>query len=230
MKQIAICICVLLILTSCRQTGKKIISEDEINVEAKNKLESSTVKSSLPPTDSAKLVNHLDSLPTIKFPYKSEDYNRDFDSINLSEFKEKRLFNIPVKLIPTNIGGGSIDDDLIDSTFNLVEKNYKGAWNLIAKRPEFVVVELSSTDSEGIKLVTLKYDLSVIDAINIAISDPRRHYPWFANRHSTINKNLTIVLQHIYTTSDTPTPEGKEISEEKWHIDKTGHFRKSSYQ
>jgi|GEM_PF-6818952 len=228
MKQAAICVWGLLILTSCMQPDKKTANKDSLRVEIRNK--TNPVKSFMPLTDSAKLVKHIDSLPPIKFPFKSEAYNRNFASINLSEFKGKKLFNIPVKLIPAVIGGGSIDDEIADSTFDLAEKNYKGAWNLIAKNAQFIVVEAVSSTTNGVKLVTLKYDLSVIDAIDIAIADPRGHYPWFANRHSIINKNLTIILQHEYTISNTPKSEEKETSEENWYIDKTGRFRKSSHQ
>jgi len=222
MKQFAIYILLLLIITSCRQAEKKATKTV--------KKDSGAVKATVPLTDSIKLVRRLDRLPKIKFPFKSEAYNRDFDSVDLSEFKNKRLFKIPVKLIPTVIGSGGIDDHDVDSTFNLAEKNYKGAWNLIEKRPKFIVVEIKSAYFNGVKLVTLTYHLDVIDAIDIAIADPSGHYPWFADRHAIINKDLTILLQHEYTMDETEGDSEKETSEEKWYIDKTGHFRKSKDQ
>jgi hypothetical protein len=88
MKQIATYILGLLILTSCRQPNRKTVNKDSPNVETKNKIENSTIKSSVPVTDSAKLMKHLDSLPKIKFPYKSEFYNRSFSKIDLSDFKK----------------------------------------------------------------------------------------------------------------------------------------------
>ncbi len=215
----------LLLLISCNhkssQTNIQIIKKDtDVNIAVKL----------LPTTDSGKLMLHLDSLPKIKFPFKSEAYNREFDSIDLSEFKNKKLFNLSFTRIPTTIGGGGLDDERVDSTFNLVEKNYKGAWNLIVKKPKFIVVEIQSIYFNGVKLVTLTYNLEVIDAINIAIADPSGHYPWFADRHSIINQNLTLILQHEYIMNETENSAETETSHEKWFIDKTGHFKKSKNQ
>ena len=181
----------------------------------------------MPLTDSVRLLKHLDSLPPIKFPFGSEAYNRNFNSINLSEFKGKKLFKLKFTRIPTTIGSGGLDDDRIDSTFNLTDIQYKAQWNLIKKTPKFVVVEVNS---EGAMLVTLNYHLEVIDAIITGIADPGGHYPWFASRHSVINNNLTILLQHEYTMNETEDSVDKEKSEEKWFIDKTGHFRKKAKQ
>jgi hypothetical protein len=223
MKHAAIYIILLPIITACRHSEKNSGTRTVKN-------DSANVKAPVPLTDSIKLLRHLDSLPKIKFPFKSEAYNVHFDSMNLSEFKNKKLFKIPVKLIPTVIGSGGIDDHGADSTFNLVEKNYKGAWDLIEKKPTFIVVEINSIYFQGVKLVTLTYDLHVIDAINIAAADPLGHYPWFADRHAIINKDLTILLQHEYIMNETDNDAETETSEEKWYIDETGHFRKNKHQ
>ena len=206
MKQHAIYILLVVTSISCRHTKKngnaETLKKDRVTVEAP-----------IPITDSIKLLKHIDSLPKIKFPFKSEAYNRRFDSVNLSEFKNKKLLKIRVRLIPTGIGGGGIDDHGVDSTFNLVEKNYKGAWNLIEKRPKFIAVEIESAYFSGVKLVTLSYHLDVIDAIDVAIADPSSHYPWFADRHAIINKDLTILLQHEYVMNETDSDAEKETSE-----------------
>src|SRR5215207_10098303 len=74
-------------------------------------------------SDSALLQKHLDSLPILTFPYHSEFHNRDFPQIDLSEFLNKKLTQLPFKQIPTVIGGGAFDQREEDSTFNLVNEN-----------------------------------------------------------------------------------------------------------
>jgi len=64
---------------------------------------------------------YVDSLPAVKFPYQSDDYNRDFPVIDLTEFKHKNFFKLKFTRILTVIDGGGIDDDRIGSTFNLTD-------------------------------------------------------------------------------------------------------------
>ena len=175
------------------------------------------VKPILPTTDSGRLILHLDSLPKIKFPFKSEWYNRTFPTVCISEFKNKKLFNLPLKLIPTQIG---LDDDEADSTFNLVDTTYRGKWNLIIKKPNFIVLEVEN------HLVTMAYDLKVIDAINSAGAQGNNH--WNVERFSTIYKNLKIVIhnEYIVQVDEAGNFETQAKWNEKWFIDKNGHFKK----
>lgn len=228
MKQVAFYILGLLSFTSCKQPVNKIINKGSQNVERIKNTINNTLKTSVSLTNSAKLIKHLDSLPKIKFPYESEWYNRSFPTIDISDFKNKKLFKIRYKLIETQIGGGLLDDDRIDSTFNLADTiSYKAGWNLIEKTPQFVVIEVN----DGVKLVTLTYNLKVIDAINSAVADPSGNSHFNANRHSTIYKNLKIVLHHEYSVQvDERGNFEKEEDSEKWFIDKMGHFQKNKNQ
>ncbi len=176
--------------------------------------------------DNAILLKRLDSLPSIRFPYHSEFYNRDFPKISLALFSSKKLTEIPFKKIRTVIGAGGIDDRE-DSTFNLVNQNYEAAWNLIAKRPRFFVVEVQDN---GVFLVSLSYTLKPIDAIRIAMADPAGNKHWYANRYSYISKELKITMHHLYAMNGGPEEdykiEEKATSKEKWIISKTGYFKK----
>ncbi|SDE33939.1 hypothetical protein SAMN05216464_105274 [Mucilaginibacter pineti] len=218
MKYLIIGILALITITACTQPDNKNAGVKKDSLGANKPLP----KAPAPVTDSAKLMHHLDSLPPVKFPYLSEWYNRTFPVIDLSEFKVKKLFDVKLKLIPTQAGGGAIDYNEADTTFNLTDSNYKAQWNLIAKTPRFMVVEVYG---DGVQLVTLTYKLKVIDAINSAAAQGNNH--WNANRQSVISKNLTIVLQHEYSVQvddenhfDTETEE-----EQHWFINKNGYFR-----
>ena len=174
--------------------------------------------------DSIALLKHLDSIPKINFPYNSTTSN-GFTTINLSEFKNKKLFDIPYKRIPTIIGGGGINMDETDSTFNLTDKNFIAEWNLIKKTQKFLVIEVKFN---YVKLVTMDYNLNVIDAIESGASDPSSNVHFSAERVSIINNDLTIDLVHTYSVqTDEKYNYNTETQEENWFIDKNGFFRKS---
>lgn len=206
-----------LFLTSCEQKNSQTITQI-------NKKETTITKiytKQVVPTDSSRLRLHLDSLPKIKFPYESSGNNAQFN-IDLSEFKNKQLFNVPYKRIPRQVGGGFVDDDEDDTTFNLVDTNYKAQWNLVAKTPKFVVVNVYDNPS---KMVTLTYDLKIIDAITFSAWQGNNH--WTAQRFSTINQDLNIVLYHQYRVQvDEKDNFQYETEHEKWFIDKKGYFKK----
>jgi len=175
----------LLFLTSCQHSNNKSVSQLIENKSAAKKI-------LVPITDSGKLIAHLDSLPQIKFPYGEGGPDQQTSPVlNLSEFKNRKLFNLPLTRIKTQIGGGILDDDRVDSTFNLTDNKFKASWDLIAKTPKFFVIEIN-----GVILATLTYNLKVIDAINTETHDPANNNHFNADRYSTINKNLTIVLHH----------------------------------
>lgn len=202
----------LLFVTSCGHSNKKFVGQ---TIEK----DSIKKKASVPITDSCKLMAHLDSLSQIKFPYGEDGQDQKVSPVlNLSEFKGKKLFNLPLTLIPTKIGGGILDDNRVDSTFNLTENNFKANWELITRTPKFFVIEI-----DGIVLATLTYDLKVIDAINTETHDPGNNNHFNADRHSTINKDLTIVLHNKWYMAGGEGDES-EKDDEDWCINKGGHF------
>jgi hypothetical protein len=208
-------VCGLLLLCFCKQTKEKITNEiilaDSTKIEA------------IQPTDSILLLKHLDSLPRINFPFLSDFYNRSFPTvIDLSTFKNHKLFNLPFTRIPRGTDVGSIDEDVKDTTFNLTDNNYKAEWNLIAKTPKFVVLEVHS---DYVFLVTLTYDLKLIEAIRTGYADPAGNVHWHTDRHAIINKDLTIILQHYSEVQVADHNYDKQITEEKWFIDKEGHVK-----
>ena len=183
-------------------------------------------KNDLLQSDSALLLKHIASLPGITFPYKSEFYNRTFPEIDLATFKNRKLTKIRFRQIPTIIGAGGIDEDNADTTFSLVNENYKARWNLIARRPTFIVLEI---DDNGIFLVTMKYSMEVIDAIRIAMTDRASNTHWYATRYVYITKNLGISMHHLFAMNGGPPnykTEEQDTSKEKWTINKTGQFLK----
>ncbi len=216
MKYLTICICGLLLLCSCGPTVNKIADETIL-------ADTSRI-STIQPTDSILLLWHLDSLPKITFPFLSEFYNRNFSTvIDLHAFKDKRLFNLPFKRIEREAGGGSIDYEPEDSTFNLTDNDFQAQWNLIAKTPKFIVLEVYTGYAF---FVTITYNLRVIDAIRSGYADPAGNVHWHADRHSIINKDLTILLQHYYEVQvDEKYNYDSETTEEKWLIDSNGHFK-----
>jgi hypothetical protein len=217
-------LCILIIFFGCQTNEKQ-------NIVGKDIIKTDTVKHSVTQktnqSDSTLLLHHLDSLPSIQFPYHSVFYNLDFPEIDLSEFSNKKLTQLPFKKIPRVIGGGSFDQEEEDSTFNLINEAKKAEWNLIAKHNNFFLVEARDN---GVFLVTLTYNLQPIDAIRIAMADKAGNRHWNANRHSYISKDLTITLRHFYAQvggiEDHYTVEGIEQSKENWMIDLTGHFKK----
>ncbi|MDB5114593.1 MAG: hypothetical protein JWQ79_85 [Mucilaginibacter sp.] len=234
MKKLIPYIIVVLLLAACihRKTnvGKKDSLATKIAVQPIIKKDS-IIKKTYPLTDSGQLMRHLDSLP--KFSFDSElGVPTLADAISLSQFKNKKLFNIPLKLIPTVIGGGGIDhaDDLdnnnnlpdsIKETFDLVDtsNHNKTTAIVIAITPKFVVLDLN-----GI-LLTLNYKVEVIDAINMKISTGNPH--WHSWRETTIHKDLSLVLHHYYEVqTDEQGHFDREHKLENWFIDTDGHIKK----
>jgi hypothetical protein len=215
MKNLTIYIFALFVITSCRQ--KK---EHSDNKAIQTNFKSTNVKTQS--TDSVLLLKHLDSLSKINFPFKSEFNNREFLTvIDLHEFKNKKLFNLPFKRIEREAGGGLIDYNTKDSTFNLTDNNFKAQWNLISKNPKFLVLEVYA---DFAFFVTITYDLKVIDAIRSGYVSGNAH--WLAERHSIINKDLTIKLQHYYEVqTDEKYNYDSGTTEEKWFIDNKGFFK-----
>lgn len=214
----------MLTIVGCQTNEKQnTVSKDVTKAETVKHI----VEQKMQLSDSALLIKHLDSLPSVRFPYHSEFYNRDFPQIDLSEFSNKKLIQLPFKQIPTVIGGGGFDQQEEDSTFNLINEAKKAEWNLIAKHKNFFLAEVKDN---GVFLVTLTYTLQPIDAIRIAMADPAGNRHWNANRHSYISKDLIITLYHFYGqisgSKDNYKVEGIEKSKEKWMIDLTGHFKK----
>lgn len=202
----------LLFLTSCRHPNNKLVGQPFKN-------DSVTKKISVPLTDSSKLMAHLDSLPKIRFPYgEGGQDQKNSPVLNLSEFKDKKLFNIPLTRILTKVGGGILDDDRVDSTFNLTDQSFKANWELIARTPKFFVIEI-----DGIVLATLTYNLKVIDAIKTETHDPANNNHFNADRYSTIDKDLTIVLHHKWYMAGEEGDES-EKEDEDWFINKDGRF------
>ncbi|MBK8847505.1 MAG: hypothetical protein IPO27_13540 [Bacteroidetes bacterium] len=68
-------------------------------------------------------------------------------------FKRTNYSNFLSEYLGPDIG--SIDAEENDTTFNLTDNNYIAKWNLIAKTPKFVVLEVHS---DYAFLVTLTYD------------------------------------------------------------------------
>lgn len=73
-------------------------------------------------------------------------------------------------------------------------------------------------------LATLTYNLKVIDAINTETHDPGNNNHFNADRYSTINKDLTIVLHHKWYMAGEGQYNENEKSDEDWFIDKDGRF------
>ncbi|PWK80331.1 hypothetical protein LX99_00796 [Mucilaginibacter oryzae] len=179
-------------------------------------------------TDSAKLLKHLDSLPKATFPRIVSDWNRGAPNINLAEFKTKTLFKLSYKRIPRAIGGAGIDDERIDSTFNLCDTNYRANWFLVAKTPKFFVVEV---DDNYLLLVTIDYNLNVIEAIHIAAADPSGNNHFHGELTSTIYKNLKIVLHYAYSQQGGEEEHYRTENEDDiWRINKSGHFKAIRYR
>jgi hypothetical protein len=232
----SICFLGVIALTGCNQSTNKSVEAN--NSGAKHVLiltikKDKNIKKIYPLTDSGQLMLHLDSLPKPLFPYESEKngkYQPEI-TISLSTFKNKKLFNIPLKLIPTQIGGGFLDHgedandegvlpDSIRETFNLVDTiTYKTEGVLVATTAKFAVVDLN-----GI-LVTLSYDVHVIDAIRTSPGDGNNH--WQVGRATTVKKDLTIDILHWYShQTDERGNRDWENEHEKWFIDSTGHIRR----
>src|SRR5688500_4289408 len=98
------------------------------NKTQRQNIENEVVKTSpnIIASDSNKFLHKLNSLPKLSFPFLSEFFNRNFYiTIDLSEFKNKKLFNMPLKKIPVSLGG-IIDGENADSTFDLTDENYIG--------------------------------------------------------------------------------------------------------
>jgi hypothetical protein len=215
MKNLILSICGLLFVTSCRQKNEQF---DRKTIQNKHNLKVAKIQLA----DSFILLKHLDSLPKINFPFTSKFNNRKSSKIiDFHEFKCKKLFKLPFKLIEREIGGGLIDFNKDDSTFSLVSNTYKAQWNLISKTPKFLILEVYS---EYVFLVTMTYDLKVIDAIRSGYVQGNSH--WYADRHAVIYKDLTIKLKHYYETQDDDVKNQESYeTEEMWFIDRYGNFK-----
>jgi len=220
---------------ACRQQVNKVVKKDSATVKTallpvikKDRI----VRKEYPLTDSGQLMRHLDSLPKSSFPYQSEGgISEPSVTINLSAFKNKKLFNIPLKLIPVQLGAGFLDSaeymndngtlpDSITARFNLADTiTYKMEGVLVAATPKFVVVDL-----DGI-LVTLSYQVEVIDAINAQTGEGNNH--WQIRRTTTINKDLTVILHHSWSGETERRGHFEyENEDENWFIDDNGHIRR----
>jgi hypothetical protein len=232
LKNYIIGIIALLMITSCKQrvanTGKKDSTVVKTVVIKKN----TVVKKSYPLTDSGQLMLHLDSLPQVVLPHNTandEWFSRP--GVSLSSFKNKKLFNIPIQLIPTLIGGGFVDHgedldengklpDSIKESFNLVDSNtHNIKAKVLAVKAKFIVL-----DVEGI-LITLNYKIEVIDAIHTDGVQGNNH--WQTGRDVTINKNLTLKIHHYYSVqTDEEGHRDYQNEYETWFIDADGHIKK----
>jgi hypothetical protein len=214
----------LFAIAACHQsTTHSVIRKQQVFSKKENLL-----RKTYPLTDSGQLMLHLDSLSRPPFPYLSEGRNYSpLITVSLANFKNKKLFNLPLKLIPTQIGGDQLDHGLdldengmlpesIKETFNLVDSaTYKAEGVLVATTPKFVVLDLDGT------LVTMTYAVEVIDAITSSEGHGNNH--WRVWRNTTIKKDLTMVIRQYYT-HDVPGDDDKET--EYWFIDSSGHFQK----
>ena len=195
---------------------KNVVKPDKLNIQL---------------TDSAKLLKHLDSLPKATFPRSVSDWNRGTPNINLTEFNTKTLFKLSYKRIPRVIGGAEIDDEKIGSNFNLCDTNYRSNWLLVAKTPKFFVVEMNDN---YLLLVTIDYNLNIIEAIHIAAADPSSNNHFHGELTSTIYKNLKIVLHYAYSQQggeENNYRTENEINEDDiWRINESGHFKAIRYR
>jgi hypothetical protein len=184
----------------------------------------------IPLTDSAKLLAQVDSLAKTIFPLEiSEDiHTTPTTSIDLSDFKTKKLFNLPYKRIPRVIGGAGIDDDRIDSTFSLCDTNYKASWVLVTKTPKFLVVQVNGM------LVTMDYHLNIIDAILVCVEDPSSNEHFHGDLNSTLYASLKIIMHYNYYQiagkEDNYRTENEINEDDIWRIDRTGHFKAIRYR
>lgn len=212
----------LLTVAACHQSINNIVRKQQVFSKKE-----SLLKKTYPPTDSGQLMLHLDSLSRPPFPYLSEGRNYSpLVTISLARFKDKKLFNLPLKLIPTQIGADQLDHgmdldenrmlpDSIKETFNLVDNSYKAEGVLVATTPKFVVLDLDG------RLLTMSYGVEVIDAITSSEGHGNNH--WSVWRNTTIKKDLTIIIRQYYT-HDVPGYDDKEV--EYWFIDSSGYFQR----
>ncbi len=105
-----------------------------------------------------------------------------------------------------------------------MSKNFTAKWNLIKKLSNYFVVEILD---EHVYLVTISYKLNLIDAIRSGSTDGNVH--WHVRRHSVINQDLTILLQHEFEVQiDDKYNFEKTSSEEIWYIDEKGYFKRKN--
>jgi hypothetical protein len=190
------------------------------DVEKQETRKESTVST---PTDSSILVKRLDSLPQPIFPFSSEA--GQYYKSDMTEFRDKQLFNLPFKLIPREVGAGYIDPQDEDSTFNLTNEQYVAKWCVLQRRSNFFVAAISDG---RVYLATINYHLNPIDVIRIDYTDPGSNRHWNSSREATINQNLRITLHHhYYVESDEQGNKDIDSSHEYWIIDSSGKFRQT---
>ena len=171
-------------------------------------------------TDSAKLIKHLDSLPTPKFPFKAINPSSWGAKIDLSGFKNRRLFNNALKLRYRTIGGSIIDGEDRPKTFDLTDSTFKADWLLIAKQPKYFVI---ITDG---RLVTLTYNLVLIDAMNIVAGDPAGNSHFSGELNTTIYSNLKLKLRYEYgVQTDEERHYAYQIEDDLWFVNQRGQFK-----
>jgi hypothetical protein len=176
------------------------------------------------PTDSSILVKRLDSLPQPKFPFSS--VGGQYYKLDLTDFRDKQLFNISFKLIPRAVGGGYIDPEDGDSTFNLTNEQYIAEWCVLQRRSNFFVTAIRAG---RVYLATINYHLKPIDAIRIDYTDPASNRHWNSSREATINQNLRTTLHHLYyVQTDEQGNMDIDSSGEYWMIDSLGKFYKNN--
>lgn len=176
-----------------------------------------------PLTDSAKLVKHLDSLTTAAFPYLTEDSHNEPILIDLSEFKNRKLLNLPLRLRYREIGACVIDDDdngAIPSTLNLTDSAYKAKWLLLAKTPKYIAILTDRT------LVTLTYDLKVIDAMHVEAYDRASNNHFQGGLSTTVTKDLKLKLEYYYNVQvDEERNFDSQVEDDIWLVDNKGRFK-----
>ena len=227
-----LCFLSLTLIAGCKQPVNNSVKKDSVIIKTVTIKKSDVPKKAYPLTDSGQLMLHLDSLPKLVLPYNTanEQFFKE-DNVSLFVFKSKKLINLPIQLIPTEIGGDGVDHwddrdadgklpDSIKETFNLVDTtNYKITAKLAAITPKFIVLVLRGV------LVTLNYKLNVIDAINTSSGNGNSN--WQTGRETTINKNLTLKLHHFYSVrTDEAGHYDYENEYAYWFIDTGGHIKK----
>jgi hypothetical protein len=211
------------LLSGCTNNSKSVSSNTKQKLNA--------VKQTIltdPLTDSVELVRHLDSLPKATFPFNAADLNDGNPNINLIKFKKKKLFDVSLKRIPREIGGAGIDmDDRRDSTFNLCDTTYKAYWFLITKTPKFFAIVVNTNYSV---LVTMDYNLNVINAIHIAAGDPTSNNHFEGKLTSTLYNNFKIVMHYTYNVQTDEERHFETTNEDDvWRIDSNGRFKPIRY-
>ena len=172
--------------------------------------------------DSIQVIKLLDALPKVELPYLSQFYNPPAEEkVSLAGFRSKQLANLSFQNIERSTETGCIDCNAADSIFDLIGADSLANLRLLAKRPNFLLLEVFDDYSY---FVTFTYDFRKLDAIRSAYSDPGGNQHWHAYRQTTLQADLKLVLEHC---SELETEEGKfekKCDTENWFIDDHGRF------